>query len=81
MFFMSWFKNNGRKTIKTINKQIQTDKGVISFNGEVTEEEEDFILECGLIYVFQNDMLPFKQMDDAHTFIPQVDGDIQQWNI
>ena len=47
------------------------------FNGEVTEEELDFIIEAGLIYMVEHGMLPFKGLDADTSFAPHVSGEMQ----
>lgn len=62
-----------------INKTIETENGTIVFKGELNEDEVDFVIECGLVYMVQNDLLPFKQVsnDSDTTFMPQMKGTLQ----
>lgn len=56
-----------------ISKTLETAEGKVVFEGEVSEEELDFIIECGLAYMVENDMLPFKQLgEDIASFQPTM---------
>jgi len=40
-----------------INKSFETEDGLIIFNGEVTYEEFDYIIELGLLQLIKNGMI------------------------
>lgn len=41
-----------------INKVVETDEGKLHFEGELSPEETDLVIECGLNYLVREGALP-----------------------
>lgn len=53
-----------------IKKAIKTDKGTVLFEGELSDEEFDFVLTVGLNELFQHGALPFHHLsNDKNTVV------------
>lgn len=50
-----------------INKTIETEGGTLVFSGELTDDEVDFVIEMGLVYMIEHDMLPFMGLSEQDT--------------
>jgi len=55
-----------------INKTLQQDDGTIHFEGELTPEEADFVIECGLNFLVKEGALPLL-VDRTHLMPPAED--------
>lgn len=53
----------GERIIK-INKTIETEEGTIQFEGELSQEEVNFVIETGLNALLQAGALPFTYAED-----------------
>lgn len=42
-----------------VNKSIETPQGTVKFEGELEQQELDFILKVGLNFLLQNGAIPF----------------------
>lgn len=49
-----------------VNKTIETPNGPITFQGELTNEELDLVIEVGLNFLLAQGALPMKAMDHFH---------------
>lgn len=78
MFYLSLRKDGkGETHTKKISKEFETSEGIVKFEGELTDEEVEFVIECGLAYMLENEMLPFKQLGtDIASFQPQMNKDL-----
>lgn len=47
-----------------VNQTIKTPQGTIKFQGELSQEETDFVIQVGLNYLFQQGALPFQVYQD-----------------
>jgi hypothetical protein len=47
-----------------VRKAIKTSEGSVVFEGELSQDEFDFVLGLGLSYLFEQGALPFKQIDE-----------------
>jgi hypothetical protein len=53
-----------RRTTIEINKTLQTEEGTIVFEGTLTQEEADYVIEVGLNTLLQAGALPFSVNGD-----------------
>jgi hypothetical protein len=55
-----------------VNQAIQTEQGTVTFNGELSQEELDYVLSAGLNYLLQSGALPFQILDeeDEANYLP-----------
>jgi len=60
-----------------IKKTINTEEGEISFEGEVSEETLDIIIEAGLLTLFDAGLLPFATLDDPSQMSFDFSEDLQ----
>lgn len=42
-----------------VNKSVETPQGTVKFEGELEQQELDFILKVGLNFLLQNGAIPF----------------------
>ncbi len=47
-----------------VNKTLKTDEGTYEFQGELTPEELDVVLQAGLNYLLQAGAIPFTMQDE-----------------
>lgn len=47
-----------------IRKTIKTPQGTVMFEGELSQEELDFVITVGLNELFQNGALPFHHLSE-----------------
>ena len=50
-----------------INKTFKTAEGTVKFQGELSQEEADFVIQVGLNWLLQQGALPFQIFDEAPT--------------
>lgn len=48
-----------------VKKAIETNKGTITFEGELSQEEVDLVIQLGLNYLLVNGALPFTTQEDV----------------
>jgi hypothetical protein len=51
-----------------VSKSIVTNDGTVTFQGELSPEEHDFVLQMGLTYLYEQGALPFTQVDEEEVF-------------
>lgn len=51
-----------------VSKSIITEDGTVTFQGELSPEEHDFVLQVGLTYLYENGSLPFTQVDEEEIY-------------
>ena len=71
------FQQGNTKTME-INKTFKTSEGTVKFQGELSQEEADFVIQVGLNWLLQQGALPFKmfeeeQLNDTDIAIPDED--------
>jgi hypothetical protein len=47
-----------------VRKAIKTSEGTVVFEGELSQEEHDYVLGIGLMTLLEQGALPFKHLDD-----------------
>ena len=59
-----------------ISKVIKTDEGTVKFEGEITQEEHEFVLTVGLHTLIQQGALPFivAEEEELSSFVPGTDN-------
>lgn len=60
-----------------INKTFTTNKGTVTFQGELSQEEADYVIQMGLNYLLSQGALPFKTIseDEFANFSGNMDED------
>ena len=55
-----------------VNKLLKTSEGTVKFEGELTEEEHEFVVNIGLATLMEQGAIPFVTADEenAYKFIP-----------
>lgn len=55
-----------------INKTVQTPNGPVTFSGEMSQEEFDFVVEAGLNYLLAKGQIPYQVVDeeDLASIVP-----------
>jgi hypothetical protein len=59
---------NPQENSINVNKAIVTNEGTVTFQGELSPEEHDFVLQVGLTYLYENGSLPFTSIDEEEVF-------------
>lgn len=59
-----------------ITKTIKTAEGPVTFSGELTEQEFDFVLEVGLSYLMAQGAIPFKALNDGENIVVAGDPEV-----
>ncbi len=59
-----------------VNKVIKTKDCNVKFEGELSQEEHEFVLTVGLHTLMQQGAIPFIVADDSQTIIPG-NGELQ----
>jgi hypothetical protein len=54
-----------------VKKIIQTEEGAIKFEGELTQEEADLVVECGLNWLLREGALPLLEEEDKFEGIDE----------
>lgn len=57
-----------------VSKAVKTSEGVVQFNGELSQQEFDFVMEVGLNTLFEAGALPFKAIDDGKDLMSILKG-------
>ncbi len=52
------------RVIIEVNSTFKTPEGTVSFQGELTQEEADFVIQTGLNYLLSQGALPFKTVSE-----------------
>lgn len=47
-----------------VNNSFKTPQGTVVFQGELSQEEADYVIQMGLNYLLQNGQLPYRVMQD-----------------
>lgn len=50
-----------------VNQTFKTPQGTVKFQGELSQEEADFVIKVGLNYLMQQGALPFQIFNDDST--------------
>lgn len=59
-----------------VNKALETPNGGCTFQGELSPEELDYVLEVGLCYLMAQGALPFKTIsEDEWANFPPYNGE------
>jgi hypothetical protein len=55
-----------------VSKLLKTSEGTVKFEGELTEEEHEFVVNIGLATLMEQGAIPFVTTDEenAYKFIP-----------
>jgi hypothetical protein len=49
-----------------INNTFKTPQGTVTFQGELSQEEADYVIQMGLNYLLSQGALPFKSAEDLY---------------
>lgn len=49
-----------------VRKAIKTSEGTVIFEGELSQEEHDYVLSIGLLTLLEQGALPFKHMSEEN---------------
>lgn len=61
-----------------VRKVLKTSKGVVTFEGELTQEEHDFVITVGLNTLMEQGAIPFQVADETEDFINIIPTDGQK---
>lgn len=53
-----------------VSKLLKTSEGTVKFEGELSDEEHEFVLNVGLTTLLENGAIPFLATEDASSVIP-----------
>lgn len=58
-----------------VSKLLKTSEGTVKFEGELTEEEHEFVVNIGLATLLEEGAIPFitATEENAHSFVPGSD--------
>lgn len=56
-----------------INKTFKTSEGTVKFQGELTQEEADFVIQVGLNWLMQQGALPFQMFEEGALNDTEID--------
>ena len=60
-----------------VNKALKTSRGTVVFQGELSQEEHDYVLTAGLNFLLENGALPFTTVNSENmaNLSPDLPGD------
>ena len=70
------FLKNGWKNME-VNQSFKTEEGTLTFQGELSQEELDIVIQVGLSTLFSQGLIPFKVSDeiDIASVAPAVNSE------
>ena len=60
-----------------VKNLLQTSEGLFTFEGELTDEEAQFVLAVGMHTLMEQGAIPYTQQDDQEIDFPEIPENLQ----